>query len=654
MDLVLPAAILAAGLIGADEPKVLTGGKLGTPPSIDGTVTASEWAGAFEGSGFVEKNTGTISKYATKFYAGYDESNLYFGFVCTDPQPSLIKMTEYRRQGNLEADDRILVLINPYGNVHGNEYSQFEFNANGGCTCQLAGGRADKIEWQGEWQSVGRMTPTGYEVEARIPWKILYPPPAGKRRLVINFARFVARESETSIFSNIGPQDQMEKNALWLDVEVPAVRTNNVIQALPFVITGFEDEDFKFKSGIDFRFLPTNQITTLATINPDFENIEGALLGVEFSRFERLAEERRPFFVEGSDYFGLGGMSAQLFSPQRVGAIDAGLKAFGVLPNDLSFGALFTTRAGDENVGMLRFRKGFGRSSIIAGYVGSEAQGEENHAYGIQGNLQGTRWGAFALYNGTQDTQYGNADRVDLDLSYGDGRYFGGTGWQIIDDNFFPRFGFAPRVGQKGFYTHFGYQGQYRTGPLNSLFAIVEGVDKDRTDGKGIFMRGWDTSLEARMRNGLALESFFVDFDFFESSDKFGGLWVRYPHQDPYHQFGGGVTIGTAADEDYLEYGVNGRWRFKNRLTVSGSAQFVELGGDQFIQHVVGLSYELDKYRSIIGRLVVRDDRTNWYLSYRHSGGKGIEYFVILGDPNTDEFDERLIVKVVAPISFKI
>jgi hypothetical protein len=654
MNFVLPAALLAVGAVAADEPKVITGGKMGTPPTIDGTVNEAEWAGSFAGSGFVEQNTGQPSKYPTRFYAGYDEKNLYFGFIATDPNPSLIKMTEYRRQGNLEPDDRILMLINPYGNFHGVEYNQFEFNARGGTTCELAGGRAEKLEWQGDWVAVGRMTATGYEIEVRIPWKVLYPPPGGKKRIVINFARYVARDSETSLFSNIGPQDQMEKNAVWVDVEVPNIRTNDVIQALPFAITGLEDEDFKFKLGSDFRFLPTNQITTLGTVNPDFENIEGALLGVEFSRFERLAEERRPFFVEGSEHFGLGGMSAQLFSPQRVGAIDAGIKAFGNMPNEMSFGALVTTRAGDENLGVIRMRKGFGRSSIVGGYVGSEREGIANHAYGLQGNWQGPRWGAFALYNGTNDDQFGAADRYDLDLNFSDGRIFSGVGWQRIDENFLPRFGFAPRTGQEGFAGHLGYEAEYRSGPLNSMFAIIEGVDKERTDGKGVFMRGWDAVIEGRHRNGLEFETFYVDFDFFDSSDSFGGLWLSYPHQDPYHQIGGGFSVGTAADEDYLEYGVNGRWRFPNKLTLSGSAQFVKFGGEEFIQHVVGLSFELDKYRSIVGRAVFQNDAVNWYLSYRHSGGKGIEYFVILGDPNTDEFRERLIVKLVAPVNFRI
>jgi len=654
MNFLMPVAATVIGLsFAADEPKVMTGGEFKTPPTIDGTVSPEEWAGAFSAEGFNEQSTNKPSKYPTKFYAAYDSSSLYFAFICTDPRPDLVKMTEYRRQGSVEADDRVLLLINANGTYQESEFSQFEFNAIGGNTAKLAGGRADKVEWQGEWQSVGRMTPTGYEIEVRIPWKILYPPAAGKRNIVINFGRIVNRDSEMSIWSNIGPQELMSLNAVWQGVNIPAVTNVTTVQALPYVIAGY-DEKFTVRSGVDLRYLPTNQITTMATINPDFANIEGALLGVEFSRFERLADERRPFFVEGSDYFRMGGMSAQLFSPQRISAMDFGAKAFGILPNEWNFGALVTSKVGDESVGVMRVKKGFGRSSIIAGYVGSERDGVENHAFGIQGEFVGPRFSLFTLYNGTEDTQEGTGKRIDFDINYGDGRWMAGGGWQTIDENFLPRFGFAPRRGYDGFAGFLGYESDYRTGPLNSFSAFLELTDRDRLDGKGVFSRGFQASTEGELRNGLGFEGFFADYEFFESSDRFGGAFLYYPHTDPYHRLGFGYFGGTVSDENYSELFAEVTWRFPNRLTLSGSAQLVGFADDDTFQHVLGISYEISQYQSIVGRAVFRDDATNWYLSYRHSGNKGIEYYVILGDPNADTFQDQLLIKLVAPVSFRI
>jgi len=48
--------------------------------------------------------------------------------------------------------------------------------------------------------------------------------------------------------------------------------------------------------------------------------------------------------------------------------------------------------------------------------------------------------------------------------------------------------------------------------------------------------------------------------------------------------------------------------------------------------------------------VVVSGADTNWYLSFRNSGERGIETYVILGDPNARRFQEELRVKFVFAI----
>jgi hypothetical protein len=45
---------------------------------------------------------------------------------------------------------------------------------------------------------------------------------------------------------------------------------------------------------------------------------------------------------------------------------------------------------------------------------------------------------------------------------------------------------------------------------------------------------------------------------------------------------------------------------------------------------------------------------TNWYLSFRQSGNRGAEYYLILGDPNAVSFRTSLILKAVFPFSLKV
>ena len=56
------------------------------------------------------------------------------------------------------------------------------------------------------------------------------------------------------------------------------------------------------------------------------------------------------------------------------------------------------------------------------------------------------------------------------------------------------------------------------------------------------------------------------------------------------------------------------------------------------------------------GRVILRrnetqdDDAWNWYVSLRRSGAKGVETFLILGDPNASEFTPRIEGKVLWPL----
>ena len=60
-----------------------------------------------------------------------------------------------------------------------------------------------------------------------------------------------------------------------------------------------------------------------------------------------------------------------------------------------------------------------------------------------------------------------------------------------------------------------------------------------------------------------------------------------------------------------------------------------------------GALWKLARDQGIGGRLVRLNKHTNWYLSFRRSGYGGTEYFLILGDPNSQSFSRRLVFKVV-------
>ena len=59
-------------------------------------------------------------------------------------------------------------------------------------------------------------------------------------------------------------------------------------------------------AGVDLKYRLTSNFTLDATINPDFGQVEADPAVINLSAFETFFDERRPFFVEGTDVFAFG------------------------------------------------------------------------------------------------------------------------------------------------------------------------------------------------------------------------------------------------------------------------------------------------------------------------------------------------------------
>ncbi|MGH7672836.1 MAG: DUF5916 domain-containing protein, partial [Gemmatimonadales bacterium] len=71
----------------------------------------------------------------------------------------------------------------------------------------------------------------------------------------------------------------------------------------------FDPHALDGRVGVDATLRVTSNLTLNATVNPDFGQVEVDPAVVNLSAFETFFDERRPFFVEGAGYFGLGGLS---------------------------------------------------------------------------------------------------------------------------------------------------------------------------------------------------------------------------------------------------------------------------------------------------------------------------------------------------------
>ena len=122
-------------------------------------------------------------------------------------------------------------------------------------------------------------------------------------------------------------------------MEFPLFRSR--LSLLPYMSPGWQEKSGQsLRSGLDLRDTLTPSLTLVGTINPDFGNVEGAVEGIDFSYGPRFVPDRRPFFQEGSSFYGASGQAGSYFYSARVPAFDTGMQLYGKLDPRDSLGVL--------------------------------------------------------------------------------------------------------------------------------------------------------------------------------------------------------------------------------------------------------------------------------------------------------------------------
>ncbi|HPG38680.1 MAG TPA: DUF5916 domain-containing protein [bacterium] len=245
----------------------------------------------------------------------YNDNYIYVGFRCFDPEPDKIR-AHFTDRDDLWSDDWILILFDTFNDNR----RTYDF------ACNPFGIQADMIEsdggdggsWDAIWDSHGRITDEGWVVEMAIPFSAL------------NFQRTegdqmwgfdVVRSYPRNIRHHIGafPRDRNNNcymcQALKLigfagatpgrDLEFdPTLSALSSAQREDDIHTPMHQDKTKLDPGITARWSVTPNITLGSTINPDFSQVEADVQQLDINRrFAIYYPEKRPFFLEGADFF---------------------------------------------------------------------------------------------------------------------------------------------------------------------------------------------------------------------------------------------------------------------------------------------------------------------------------------------------------------
>ncbi len=313
--------------------------RAGEAPVLDGRLDDPVWDTVEWSSDFIQHEPagGEAPSVQTQFKAVYDDDALYFAFRLHD-DPEQVSRQLARR--DRFPGDWIEVNIDSYFD-HRTAFS-FTLSCSGTQGDELVSNDGNNWDsnWDPIWNGATQLDDEGWTAEMRIPLSQLRFSAADEQTWGLQINRRVYRLEERSTWQRI-PKDVSG----WVSNfgELRGLRNlepKRHIELVPYAVASGESFEAEpgnpfrdgsasdIDGGLDGKIGVTNNLTLDFTVNPDFGQVEADPSQVNLTAFETFFQEKRPFFIEGSDIFDLrlapavtGGSFTRdrLFYSRRVG-----------------------------------------------------------------------------------------------------------------------------------------------------------------------------------------------------------------------------------------------------------------------------------------------------------------------------------------------
>ena len=447
---------------------------------IDGRLDEAGWQATTPLSRFVQREPieGAEPSEETQIRVLFTETALFIGAVCHDRSPRDIIATQLSRDADLDVDDRLTIVLDPFFD-HRNGFF-FQVNAAGARADGQVSNNAESLsrDWDGIWNAAARITDDGWIAEIEIPFKTLRFKP-GQPVWGFNVERQIKRRQEIDRWAaarqNIWISNLAEAGQLdGLD----GVRQGLGLDVRPYGSAGTNGGAGEAAAGVDLFKSVTPSVNAAVTVNTDFAETEADLRQVNLTRFPLFYPEKRSFFLEGAGVFDVAGLinttDLRPFFSRRVGLIDD-------VAVPVRLGVKLTGRQSDYNVGVLDVETG---ALTDARLPGGAVDRQNLLVARVSRNLFQQSWVGGILTHGDPSGAGGNTliggdarlatstfrgnKNLSLDLfllatddgatgardaaggfkiDYPNDRWDVALTWRQIGDQFRPALGFVPRAG---------------------------------------------------------------------------------------------------------------------------------------------------------------------------------------------------------------
>ena len=387
--------------------------------SVDGRLDDPAWSKAARLTDFSQysPNDGRPAEQETEILVFYSATAIHFGVRAQAPVGSV--RASLAQRDKLTAEDSITFLLSTFND--GRQAVSLTVNplgvqadgtlieglsastTRGGFSGMATGREAPDLSPDFVFQSKGRITPEGYEIELRLPFKSLRYQKAEIQSWGLHVLRksqnsgyedswAPARRDATSFLSQGGVIEGMHELRPGLVLDLNPEFTGRV-EGAPESPGGWGYDGQRPEIGGNVRFGVTPNLTLNGTINPDFSQVEADASQIQYDpRNAIFFDEKRPFFLDGLEQFATPN---RLIYTRKIVAPVTAAKLTGTL-SGTSVGFLSaiddaaTSRTGENHpiFNILRARRDLGKRSRIGLAYTDKIDGDDwNRVIGLDARI---------------------------------------------------------------------------------------------------------------------------------------------------------------------------------------------------------------------------------------------------------------------------
>jgi len=307
--------------VNAGEKKILNNEipRITSAIEIDGDLTEAVWSKGLKISlnYEVEPGENIPALVQTEATLLEDGEFLYISFSALDPNPDKIRAYLSERD-DIWNSDYVSISLDTFNDSR--RAYRFSVNALGiqadSIIDEITG--VTDLGWDTIWESAGRVTDSGYNVEMSIPLKSLrFEQKTDVKTWKVQVNRTWLRDVEHQ-FSNVKDNRNDDCSICQFEqvngfAKVTPAKNITIIPALTFSKSDSRDigNNRSWESGetdergsLDLRWGINKNVFLNATVNPDFSQVEADAVQLQINkRFAIFTPEKRAFFLDGTDYF---------------------------------------------------------------------------------------------------------------------------------------------------------------------------------------------------------------------------------------------------------------------------------------------------------------------------------------------------------------